>query len=243
MLPNFFDMQYFHAGVGLFLIASGFLVKKYPILIAGYNTMTEEQQKNVDIDGLSTLMRNGFIVMGVLVATLPFIFNLLGWKSLVDSSIPIGILGVLPVILIKAQNYDHNASASKKKVFVIVSILVGVGLFVAVLITTGVKPPQVELNDRFISISGMYGIHERVMEMELLPTIPKITKKTNGFNYGEVLKGNFNLEELGSCKLFLQSDRGPYIFIRSTTEIPIIINKEHPADTKALYEKLKIGLE
>ena len=34
----------------LFLIGSGFLVKRFPNLIAGYNTMSIERKKNVDID-------------------------------------------------------------------------------------------------------------------------------------------------------------------------------------------------
>ena len=71
-------MDYVSIGIGLLLIGSGFLVKKYPSLIAGYNTMSEEQQKNVDIEGLSTLMRNSFIFMGLLVAVLPYIFIFLG---------------------------------------------------------------------------------------------------------------------------------------------------------------------
>ena len=35
------------------LFVLGMLVRKYPNLIAGYNTMTAEQKKNVDVKGLS----------------------------------------------------------------------------------------------------------------------------------------------------------------------------------------------
>ena len=45
------------------LFVLGMLVRKYPNLIAGYNTMTAEQKKNVDVKGLSNFMcrslRNG----------------------------------------------------------------------------------------------------------------------------------------------------------------------------------------
>ena len=37
------------------LFVLGMLVRKYPNLIAGYNTMTAEQKKNVDVKGLSKL--------------------------------------------------------------------------------------------------------------------------------------------------------------------------------------------
>lgn len=38
------------------LFVLGMLVRKYPNLIAGYNTMTAEQKKNVDVKGLSNFM-------------------------------------------------------------------------------------------------------------------------------------------------------------------------------------------
>ena len=50
---------------GLFLIGIGFLVKYSPGLIAGYNTIPEDKKKNVDIDGLSTFMRNSLIIIGL----------------------------------------------------------------------------------------------------------------------------------------------------------------------------------
>ena len=52
--------------IGVVFIALGFLVKVFPNLIAGYTTMTAEQKAKVDIDGLSSFMRNGFIAMGAL---------------------------------------------------------------------------------------------------------------------------------------------------------------------------------
>jgi len=39
---------------GLFMIGIGFLVKFNPDLIAGYNTLSESDKQNIDIEGLST---------------------------------------------------------------------------------------------------------------------------------------------------------------------------------------------
>ncbi len=47
--------------VGSFLITCGFLVKKYRMLIAGYNSMTKEQRAKVDIEGLSSMMKNHIV--------------------------------------------------------------------------------------------------------------------------------------------------------------------------------------
>ncbi|AFL82764.1 hypothetical protein Belba_0093 [Belliella baltica DSM 15883] len=48
---------------GLFLIGLGFLVKAFPNLIAGYNTMSQKQKENVDIEGLATFMRNALLFL------------------------------------------------------------------------------------------------------------------------------------------------------------------------------------
>ena len=41
---------------GLFLIGMGILVKSYPNLISGYNTLPPEKKKKVDIKGISTFL-------------------------------------------------------------------------------------------------------------------------------------------------------------------------------------------
>ena len=52
---------------GVFLIILGLLVKKYPALIAGYNTMSDKEKALTDIDGLSSMIRAGCIIMGIVL--------------------------------------------------------------------------------------------------------------------------------------------------------------------------------
>lgn len=60
-------MGLIHLFIGLFFIILGFLVRSFPGIIAGYNTMPAEKKKNIDMDGLSRFLRNGFIIMGLAV--------------------------------------------------------------------------------------------------------------------------------------------------------------------------------
>ena len=53
--------------IAVILIITGLLVWKYPGLIAGYNTMTPEQQRNVDIKGLKAFMCRAFCLVGIAV--------------------------------------------------------------------------------------------------------------------------------------------------------------------------------
>ena len=69
------------------LFVLGMLVRKYPNLIAGYNTMTAEQKKNVDVKGLSNFMCRSLCVIAVLMI--------------------IPIIGSIYMV-VKAQRYDRN---------------------------------------------------------------------------------------------------------------------------------------
>ena len=52
---------------GAFVIVCGLLVKRFPMLISGYNTLPKEKRKNVDIDGLSSFMRRHLVIIGGLL--------------------------------------------------------------------------------------------------------------------------------------------------------------------------------
>lgn len=91
------NFNYLYYGLGI--IALGFLLKKFPILIAGYNTMTKEQKESVDIKGFSTFLRNVFIVMGLSVIIFCF---LLSWNW----AFGIIILGGIIYLLIGGQKYN-----------------------------------------------------------------------------------------------------------------------------------------
>jgi len=60
-------MEIIHLMAGLSLIAIGFLVKAFPVLIAGYNTIPKDKKKKVDVKGLSTLMCNVLIIIGLTI--------------------------------------------------------------------------------------------------------------------------------------------------------------------------------
>lgn len=240
-------MEYFNIGLALFFIALGFLVKKYPNLIAGYNTMSEEQKKKVDIDGLSSLMRYSLISMGVLISLSNPFLDLLGLQEH-GSSMFMGIvlIGTLYMV-INAQTFKGKSQNQKRKniihtisIFLVFAI---VAFLVFMLIYNGIKTPEFTITENQIEITGSYGMTDRVESIELVASIPRIKRKTNGFNYGSTLKGSFDLEEFGQCKLFIQSKDGPYIFVRTTSGTPIIINTKSRSNTEELLGKLKDELE
>ncbi len=101
-------MEFITLLVGFFLIVLGFAVKAAPNLIAGYNTLSEDQKKKIDIKGLSIFMRNGLILIGLILIGAYYLFIWLGIREIADLLIiPIPFLGAI-ILMKKAQKYNPN---------------------------------------------------------------------------------------------------------------------------------------
>ena len=198
--------------------------------------MSVEQKKNVDVDKLSSIMRNTLILMGILIAAgMPF-FKLLGWSIRPGLFMMCTILSITLIMLILTQRHDHNNYPWYRRIFLFV-LIIGIGLFVGFKMFKTHKPPSVSISENQITISGSYGLTTLINKIELIESIPKIIRRTGGYADGTVRKGNFLLQDWGTCKLFIQSSGGPYIKI-STVEWPIIINGSSADNTKKLYQEL-----
>lgn len=102
------DELFIHTLTGALLIVVGLLVKRFPMLIAGYNTMPPAKKKNVDIDGLASFMRRHLVIIGVLWALLAVTLTLTGQQD----ALPVIYMIYVPVyvvwMLVRAQRFDHN---------------------------------------------------------------------------------------------------------------------------------------
>lgn len=65
---------------GIILMIAGLLVKPFPNLIAGYNTLTKADKEKIDIKRLSVFMRNTLLGPGIVVVLIGIIMNLLEIK-------------------------------------------------------------------------------------------------------------------------------------------------------------------
>ena len=84
--------------------------KEIPNLIAGYNTMTAEQKKNVDVKGLSNFMCRSLCVIAVLMIVSYFVMVA---RSVNEKAVSVVSTMLIPIIgsiymVVKAQRYDRN---------------------------------------------------------------------------------------------------------------------------------------
>ena len=91
---------------GFILIICGLLVKQYPNLIAGYNTMSARDREKVDFVKLSTMMRNYLVVIGAIVIIVGIILFLLDIKESLRllSLSAIVVIGVF-IMVFKGQKF------------------------------------------------------------------------------------------------------------------------------------------
>lgn len=231
--------------VGLFMIGIGFLVKSSPGLIAGYNTMSADKKKNVDIDGLSTYMRNSMIIIGLSIIAGYYFFKLTGFDFLADLTVHIVTLAGVLMMAMNAQKFDKNKtnSISAKRTYIILGLI---GLFVTGLIAYGYSPSKPSISDKLIKASGMYGFELSVYDIEkveLTNQIPDIKLRTNGFSFGSVKRGFFELDKYGQTHLRIFSDKSPYLIMTKLDSTKMIMNFKNKTETENLFNDIKAWLD
>lgn len=236
---------------GLSLIGVGFLVKSSPNLIAGYNTLSEERKRKIDIDGLSTFMRNGLIAIGLSMIAGYYLFNWIGLIMIANLMIVfVPLLGAI-ILVIGAQRFDPSnyaiANKDKKKKTKLTYFILGfVTVSVIGLITYGLIPSKAIFNDGSVRFTGIYGFDLKISDIEsieLADRIPTIKLRTNGFSLGTINKGTFNLDGFGKSRLLIHSDRPPFLIISNSNGERTIINYNDKVETEETYTKIKLLID
>ncbi|HBG54375.1 MAG TPA: hypothetical protein DDW70_09240 [Rikenellaceae bacterium] len=228
-----------HLITGLFFIGLGFLVKAFPDLIAGYNTLSPEKKKNVDIDGLSRYTRKGLIIMGLMIILGYLLFRWAGWTYLANMVILIVTLVGSVILMMSANRFNLNREKSGISHYVILAItlflLTGTFLF-------GFMTTKTHFNGGTIRFTGLYATEMKVTDVdkvELTDTIPALRMRNNGFSLGPVHKGTFTLEEFGKCRLYINAGKGQYLIITDRTGFRTILRYKNNQESQSIYERIE----
>ncbi|WP_291860598.1 DUF3784 domain-containing protein [Marinilabilia sp.] len=101
-------MNVFVLVFGCMFVGIGLLVRNYPDLIAGYNTLPEEKKARVDIKGLAIIIRSGLIVIGTGVILIFYILKLIGFIEIARLMVVIvPIVGVV-ILVIRVQKFNTH---------------------------------------------------------------------------------------------------------------------------------------
>lgn len=219
-------------------------------LIAGYNTMPEEDKKNVNIKGLSSFISNILFALAAIILAAGIMIVL---KQVVLAGIAFAL--IIPVIiytLLGARKFDGNTKDQggnmkiKTKIAIISAIvlLIVIAGGVVLLLNSSSKAAGYALESGILKISGMYGKDislDKISKLELKNTMPEITYKSNGSGFGTMYKGHFKLEGIEKAMLFVDTSRPPYVYFEYDSE-SYFINCASSAETEDLYKLLKVRL-
>lgn len=106
----------------------------------------------------------------------------------------------------------------------------------------GTRPPNIDITENHVKISGLYGAEFRVDDIEQLQlreVLPTVKTRTNGMDlFGIARRGIYELEELGRTRMISFSTGGPFVLIHTGNEW-IVINYKETDETESLYQQIK----
>jgi uncharacterized membrane protein len=98
---------------GQFLLAVmfmllGYMVYKFPNLIAGYNTMSDEDKSKVDIKGLKKWTRNVLVIIGVLLLLSNYLCHYFDSPNYMDYLFYVIIIVGILTLIVGGQKYQNR---------------------------------------------------------------------------------------------------------------------------------------
>jgi len=144
--------------------------------------------------------------------------------------------------LLENQNNDPLSTVKTRNLRqpIFWSVLIITIVSAGALFYYGMKEPEVLVNVDQIQIKGMYGVTFKVKEINQIDTtteLPKIKLRTNGFAFGKILKGHFNLSK-GSALLLIRKNNTPYVYIEYNESKILYLNLKDAMSTRVLFKKI-----
>lgn len=238
-------MIYVIAAISLLFIAFGFLLNegnaKY--LLAGYNTMSKESRKKVDIKAFLPYFRKFHIFLGISLFVFSFLLKLLvndNATGIFFATYP--IIAYIYFIFTSSKFYGGQGSNYSK---IGVSILLLTLVFVVILLSYGFKENAITFDQEKIEFHGSYGeivLKEDLKRMELIDHLPKIIVRTNGFALGEIRKGYFKTDKGDRVKLIVNAEQSPLILFTKNDNKKIYYSAKSGSN-QILFNEIKQVLE
>ncbi len=227
--------------IGGSLIVLGLLVGRFPMLLSGYNTMQKEDRERIKATGFIRIVQYIFIWMGILIVLGTFVMKRLGLVSEIGILIFIVIIGGVIILSFMQYKYTKDLKLFNKgkstSLFVIIFIIAIIAFIIYI-----AMPAKISADNESIKIEGVYGLTIPVKEItkaELLDELPDILFRNNGVSIRNLHKGYFKLKDIGNATLFIHADHKPFLIIYSQKSNPVILNRDTPEETLALYERLQ----
>lgn len=242
-------MFWFDLITGAILMLSGLAVYRFPMLISGVNTMPKKRLAQVNLEGLKRDYRNAFLICGGVMMLLGGISTLV--------YIPMGVHLVVLTIVILAivvacvllgrkhdlglQGEEGKKERRKNNFGLVISFVVMGGILF--FFFKGSKPATVEVSEDYITAKGggysaSIALND-ITEANVLAHWPSFPIRTNGLATDDVAIGHFRKKGGESCMLFVCTDGGPLLEVRTVDGKLYYFNCATEEETLEMIAKVK----
>ena len=218
--------------------------EKWYFLISGYNSMSKEEQAQIDVEGLGKAIGAMCYFLAVALVALGLFVHFNLWELLWFVTVLIIVIPILFVFYTR-RFYPNGMSSTisgtkpkTKKVSVMITSITLIS--VAILLYFAWQPTNFKVTPDYFDVSGVYGDQmawNEIDELTLIEDLPVIGARTNGSAVGSKLKGNFKLKNGEQVKLFLEKQVKQYITYTWKGK-KYFINLPSKEKTKGLYEEM-----
>ena len=234
---------------GVILMLSGWAVYRNPMLISGVNTMSKKRLAKVDLDGLKRAFRNVFLICGAAMLLLG------GLSTMVHVSMGVHLIVLVVVMMalvvacmLLSKRYDlglqgEEGKKERRKNWIGVIITVVAFAVILFFFFKGSKPATVEVSVGYITAKGSgYSASipiNDITEANLLTDWPSFPIRTNGIATENVGIGHFRKKGGESCMLFVCTDGGPLLEVRTVDGKLYYLNCATEEETLEMIAKVK----
>lgn len=245
-------MYFIFMAVGIFIFVLGFILYKYKAIemLSGY-----DPTKKYDREGLAKFNGSNLMYMGGSIALINVIFVAISKSHTIASILDIIIFFVDVIYFslkcaIYSKRYELSEGTEKSKaqkyynktsiIAVSVLLIIVFGLIGGFMIEESLQSTTLSVDNKELNIKA--GAVERFYDTKSINkiyinnTIPDHSK-SSGEGIGSIERGTYDVNGLGKGSIFLESEKGPYLYVIMGKDF-VIINNKDASKTKKFYKEL-----
>jgi hypothetical protein len=213
-------MIYVIIGLGLLLIVLGLVinVNNARYLLSGYNTMSEENRKKVDIHNLIPCLKKFQLFLGISLIIVGV--NLVLLFGEVVGALFLAVYPIVAYVYLIIYSRKFSPGLNHTRHWVSAIALVATLVFLGYQFFVGLREDRLIVKENTIVLEGRYGFELDVTDVRsvgLVEKLPPITMKDGGFALEAIRKGYFRTSDGERVRLILNSVEKPYILITLTS--------------------------
>jgi hypothetical protein len=204
-------------GISLLFIGIAFILTEdnAQYLLSGYNTMTKEEQKKVNIKGFIPYFKQFHIFLGISCLVLSLSLTYAASESTGAVFLVIYPIAAYLFFFTQTRRYFKETQNNKIGIY----ILTGTLFFVTGSMLFGLKEDSLTVSKDNLKFDGIYGETIKPADIHLVlivSELPEIKWKSNGFALEKIRKGYFKTKDGEKIKLILNSQKPTYLLIIKT---------------------------